>query len=63
MGWVGLGVRESSRVSVRARHRLLGGKDSRLNEDRVVLGLHVATVASPSFLLHNSDLLRVNSSM
>lgn len=58
--WIGLGVRESPRVSVRARHRLRGEKNSRLNEVREVLGLHVA---SPSFLLHDSDLLRVNSSM
>ena len=43
--WFGLGVRESSRVSVRARHRLRGGKDSRLNTFRVILGLHVGSLA------------------
>ena len=47
--WVGLGVRKSSRDSVRARCRLCSGKDSRFNAVQVVLGLHVA---SPSFAAH-----------
>ena len=53
--WIGLGVRKSSGILVRARYRLRGGKDSRFVAVRVILGLHATSLP----LL----LLRDNSSM
>ena len=42
--WIGLGVKKSSGISVRARYRFRGGKDFRFIAVRVVLGLHAASL-------------------